>query len=100
MKRSRFSDEHVISILQEHETGAKRTARVVIHNWAIDYNANRPHSALGYETPRTFTECLTFATDCSAVSCESFSKQLATNLALNGVSIQKRSRDVRMAVQE
>lgn len=26
-------------------------ARVVIATWAADYNTERPHSALGYQTP-------------------------------------------------
>ena len=29
-------------------------ARVVIAAWAGDYNQERPHSALGYETPAAF----------------------------------------------
>lgn len=29
-------------------------ARVVIAVWAEDYNQERPHSALGYETPAAF----------------------------------------------
>jgi len=30
-------------------------ARVQVSAWVEDYNQERPHSALGYETPATFT---------------------------------------------
>jgi putative transposase len=34
-------------------------AKVIIENWRQDYNENRPHSSLGYESPRAFmTACL------------------------------------------
>ncbi len=33
-------------------------ARVVIRAWAADYNEERPHSALGYQTPKAFAERL------------------------------------------
>ncbi len=29
-------------------------ARIVIAAWVADYNANRPHSALGYQTPAAY----------------------------------------------
>ena len=29
-------------------------ARVIIEDWRQDYNENRPHSSLGYETPNAF----------------------------------------------
>jgi len=38
-------------------------ARATIRAWAIDYNEERPHSALGYQTPRAFAEDLFTATD-------------------------------------
>lgn len=31
-------------------------ARVEIEAWRVDYNTERPHSSLGYETPRSFGE--------------------------------------------
>jgi putative transposase len=31
-------------------------ARVVIEDWRQDYNANRPHSALGYRSPEAFAQ--------------------------------------------
>ncbi len=36
-------------------------ARVVISAWATDYNTERPHSALGYETPADYARTLTTA---------------------------------------
>ena len=36
-------------------------ARVVISAWATDYNTERPHSALGYETPVDYARTLTTA---------------------------------------
>lgn len=29
-------------------------AKVIIENWRVDYNENRPHSSLGYESPGPF----------------------------------------------
>lgn len=40
-------------------------ARIVIRDWAHDYKANRPHSALGYETPEAFVKRLFPATGCT-----------------------------------
>lgn len=36
-------------------------ARVLISAWATDYNTERPHSALGYETPADYARTLTTA---------------------------------------
>ena len=36
-------------------------ARVVIADWADDYNTERPHSALDYQTPVDYTRTLTTA---------------------------------------
>lgn len=33
-------------------------ARVVIAAWAFDYNTERPHSALGYQTPAAYARTL------------------------------------------
>lgn len=37
-------------------------ARAVIRLWATDYKEERPHSALGYETPNAFAKRLFTAT--------------------------------------
>ncbi|OOY02658.1 hypothetical protein BMI87_21850 [Thioclava sp. F28-4] len=36
-------------------------ARVVIAAWAADYNTERPHSALDYQTPADYARALTTA---------------------------------------
>ena len=64
-------------------------ARAVIRDWAEDYNTNRPHSALGYETPRAFAERLKTATDSSTTPLESFVQQPVAQPALKGVSTRK-----------
>ena len=64
-------------------------ARVVIRDWTHDYNTNRPHSALGYETPRAFAEHLTSTTNCHAAPRESTTQQSVAKPAPNGVSTQK-----------
>ena len=33
-------------------------AREIIEPWRVDYNTNRPHSALGYATPEEFASSL------------------------------------------
>ena len=64
-------------------------ARIVIRNWAHDYNTTRPHSALGYETPEAFAKRLISATDCNATPHGSSARQSVAKLAPNGVSTQK-----------
>lgn len=64
-------------------------ARIAIRNWAHDYNTNRPHSALGYETRKAFAERLTSATGCYAAPLESYAHQPVAKPAPNGVSTQK-----------
>ncbi len=46
-------------------------ARALIQAWADDYNEERPHSALGYQTPKAFAERLFTATGSSAAPDES-----------------------------
>jgi putative transposase len=33
-----------------------RHARAVIADWRVEYNEERPHSALDYQTPKEFVE--------------------------------------------
>ena len=61
---ARFRDE----CLNEHVFRNLAHARAVIAQWRTDYNERRPHSALGYLTPREFAaRCRALAPD-SAVS--------------------------------
>jgi len=64
-------------------------ARIAVRNWAHDDNTNRPHSALGYETPEAFAKHLNAATDCHATPHESAARQSVAKLAPNGVSTGK-----------
>ena len=64
-------------------------ARVVIRDWAHDYNTNRPHSALGYETPKAFAEHLNTATVRSTTPNESFVPLPVAQPAPKGVSTRK-----------
>ena len=43
-----FRDE----CLNEHWFQSIDHARVIIQDWKTDYNENRPHSMLGYQTPK------------------------------------------------
>ncbi len=45
-------------------------ARSAIRTWAADYNEKRPHSALGYQTPKAFAEHLFTATGSHAAQHE------------------------------
>lgn len=53
----RFRDE----CLNEHEFVSLPQARELIELWRLDYNANRPHTALGGLTPEQFCRNLTTA---------------------------------------
>jgi len=48
----RFRDE----CLNEHWFVSMRHARRLIEQWRIEYNTERPHSALGYLTPQQFAQ--------------------------------------------
>jgi putative transposase len=48
----RFRDE----CLNEHWFLSMRHAQAIIADWRVDYNEARPHSALGYQTPKEFIE--------------------------------------------
>jgi putative transposase len=39
---------------------SRREAAIVLEAWRLDYNVRRPHSSLGYRTPREFREALEF----------------------------------------
>jgi transposase InsO family protein len=45
-----FATSHVFVNLSE--------ARTLANAWRLDHNETRPHSALGYQTPRQFAESL------------------------------------------
>ena len=62
---ARFRDE----CLNEHVFRNLAHARAVIGQWRTDYNERRPHSALGYLTPREF------AARCRALAPDSASNQ-------------------------
>ena len=61
-------------------------ARIVICEWTHDYNTTRPHSALGYETPKAFAERLASATDYHAAPLERFAQPSVAKPAPNRVS--------------
>jgi len=64
-------------------------ARVVISDWANDYNTTRPHSALGYQTPEAFAQCLKSASSCHPAPLENVTHQLVAKPTPNGVSTRK-----------
>lgn len=44
-----------------------RTARQIIENWRLDYNGQRPHSALAYRTPKEFAALFSAANETGAM---------------------------------
>lgn len=64
-------------------------ARAVIQAWVADFNETRPHSALGYQTPKAFAEYLTTATDTRAAPSESSARMSVAPPAPIGVSTQR-----------
>ncbi len=48
----KFRDE----CLNEHWFLLLRKAKTLIENWRVEYNTDRPHSALGYLTPAQFAQ--------------------------------------------
>ena len=64
-------------------------ARAVVRAWTVDYNEERPHSALGYETPKAFAEHLSTATGISAARIESSAPLPVAHIAPIGVSTQR-----------
>lgn len=64
-------------------------ARAVIRAWAADYNEERPHSALGYQTPKAFAERLITATETHTARSESSARLSVAPPAPIGVSTQR-----------
>jgi len=64
-------------------------ARTVIRALAADFNETRPHSALGYQTPKEFAEHLTTATYTRAAPSESSARMSVAPPAPIGVSTQR-----------
>lgn len=64
-------------------------ARVVIANWVIDYNTQRPHSALGYQTPAAFALHLITATAHHAAPDDSSARRAIAQPAPNGVNDER-----------
>ncbi|PYE80838.1 putative transposase [Pseudoroseicyclus aestuarii] len=61
-------------------------ARAVIAAWAADYNTERPHSALDYQTPADYARALTTAIARPAARDESSARRAIANPAPNGVN--------------
>lgn len=64
-------------------------ARALIRAWADDYNEERPHSALGYQTPKAFAQRLLTATGSSAAPQTNSAQQPVAQPAPIGVSNQR-----------
>jgi len=64
-------------------------ARALIRAWVDDYNEERPHSALGYQTPKAFAESLLTATGSSTAPDESSAQLPVAQPAPRGVSNQR-----------
>jgi putative transposase len=61
-------------------------ARVVIAAWAVDYNTERPHSALDYQTPAYYARNLTTAIARPATRDESSARRAIAQPAPIGVN--------------
>jgi len=66
-----------------------RHTRAEVTRWVEDYNAERPHSALGYQTPAAFAGNLTTATGRHAAPPTSYAQRPVAPPAPNGVSTQR-----------
>jgi putative transposase len=54
-----FHDKLRDELLNREVFGSLLEAQVVIEQWRCEYNQNRPHSSLGYQTPEEFAaRCL------------------------------------------
>jgi len=75
----KFRDE----CLNEHWFTSLEEARKIIEKWRMHYNEERPHSALGYQTPKEYAEsCGTVATDLKDPSLRSHTKHKENSLLL------------------
>jgi len=66
-----------------------RHTRAEVARWVEDYNTERPHSALGYQTPAAFAEQLTTATDRHAALHEGFAQRPVAPPVPYGVSTER-----------
>jgi len=64
-------------------------ARAVIAAWAADYNTERPHSALDYQTPADYARALTIAIARPAARDQSSARRAIANPAPNGVNTNR-----------
>ena len=64
-------------------------ARAMIAAWIKDYNEKRPHSALGYETPKDFAQSFEPATDIRAAPLKSSARLPLAQHTPQGVSTKK-----------
>ena len=64
-------------------------ARVVITAWATDYNTERPHSALDYQTPADYARTLTTTIARPAARDESSTRRAIAQPAPNGVTTNR-----------
>jgi len=64
-------------------------ARAAIRAWTADCNEERPHSALGYQTPKAFAEELLIATDSRAAPPENSAHLSVAPPTAVGVSTQR-----------
>ena len=64
-------------------------ARVVITAWATDYNTERPHSALDYQTPADYARTLTTAIARPATRDESSARRAIAQPAPAGVNTNR-----------
>ncbi len=64
-------------------------ARAVLADWVVDYNTERPHSALGYQTPAAHAERLATATDRHAALSEGYAHRSVALSAPNGESTKR-----------
>lgn len=64
-------------------------ARVILAEWRADYNANRPHSRLGWMTPLAYAATLVPATGRAAAQRGSFAPRPVTHPAQTGSTQQR-----------
>ena len=66
-------------------------ARTAISSWVADYNTERPHSALGYQTPTGYARTLTTAIARPAARDESSARRAIARPAPIGVNSNRAS---------